>query len=45
VDTNATIGRQYGLVEAHPFKAMIETVGIIANSGFWTADGTYFVAL
>eukprot|EP00028_Trichosphaerium_sp_Am-I-7-wt_P008337 CAMPEP_0168535216 /NCGR_PEP_ID=MMETSP0405-20121227/18513_1 /TAXON_ID=498012 /ORGANISM="Trichosphaerium sp, Strain Am-I-7 wt" /LENGTH=404 /DNA_ID=CAMNT_0008562371 /DNA_START=340 /DNA_END=1554 /DNA_ORIENTATION=+ len=40
VELKRPIGRQYGIVEAHPFKTMIEAVGLIEHSPYWTKEDT-----
>lgn len=36
--SNIPFGRRYGIVEAHPIKNILQSLGLIADSGFWKVE-------
>eukprot|EP01122_Echinamoeba_exundans_P017372 TRINITY_DN913_c0_g1_i6.p1 TRINITY_DN913_c0_g1~~TRINITY_DN913_c0_g1_i6.p1 ORF type:complete len:655 (+),score=66.90 TRINITY_DN913_c0_g1_i6:2405-4369(+) len=45
VDSKASIGRQYGLVEAHPFKTIVEMVSLVSKRNMWSNQNSEFLRI
>lgn len=45
MEAGSGVGRQYGLVEAHPFKLIIESLGIFSAAPSWLPESAFVVSL